>query len=441
MCRKAKSCVLLGDDPSAWSRTVPLQPPSWFEQQLDIFRESAERAAHGRRDEAISILRTIKSDEMRYWFDEHGQMSGLHRKRKLGIAPPVVGVEELDPLRSPARFEKQVFERDCYTCRYCGLRTLAKEVLTAFERAVGLTEFRTQGTNVQQHGIVLAFKIVADHVMPHAYHGRTALDNLVTACPSCNYGKFNYTLEQLGLDHPCERPPSNSGWDGLTSLVSGLKNHALQVPEITRNRAPVTSATTSRQLLPKTDKQALTSAPNKTVKFGDWDVPVLMRDWVAPARMPYRKTYLLTTGQHWSEAATSEKMWEHYALLPDGQAVPVGILIARELMAAGASSAAFTELWGGRCVLVGPDLVCLADDGPLQSLVAELRAANENSLGGLPDVLGIFPNGRIAMREAKNVFAKDKLGPKQHNFACAAQRLLGERLDLAVVEWGLPSVP
>lgn len=440
MCRKSKSCVLLGDVPSKWSRNAPLQPPSWFEEQLDIFRESAEHAAQGRKDEAIRILRTIKSDEMRFWFDEHGQMSGLYRMKKLGIAARRCRDDQLDPLRSPARYEKQVFERDYYTCRYCGLRTLSKEVLTAFERAVGTDEFRTQGTNAQQHGIVHAFKIVADHVVPHKCEGRTNPDNLYAACPACNYGKFNYTLEQLGLDHPSERPPKNNGWDGLVSLVGGLKNHTLQALNRKPKRGSVVSAPASCQHLPLTNEDAFASTSNKTIKYGDWDVPVLVRGWIAPDRMPYRKTYLLTAGQHWNEAPTSEKMWEHYAPLPDGQAVPVGILIARELVAAGASSAAFTELWGGRCVLVGPELVCLADAGPLQSLVAELRAANENNLGGLPDVLAVFPNGRVAMREAKNVFAKDKLGPKQHHFARVAQRLLGDRLDLAVVEWGLPRV-
>lgn len=53
-------------------------------------------------------------------------------------------------------------------------------------------------------------------------------------------------------------------------------------------------------------------------------VPVHVRDWVAPARLPYRKTYRLTAGQHWSQAPTTDAQWEHYAVLPDGQPVPVG---------------------------------------------------------------------------------------------------------------------
>jgi len=179
------------------------------------------------------------------------------------------------------------------------------------------------------------------------------------------------------------------------------------------------------------------NAEPKTTKFGDWIVPVLRRDWVSAEQQPYRMTYQLTPGQLWGDAQTTEKQSESYALLPDGVAVPVGALIARELIASGASSAVFTELWAGKCICVGPDLICVPGEGPVHELLCELRAANNGLYGGLPDVIGLYRDGRVAMREAKNLAKKDRLGPKQHRFASAAQRLLGARLDLAVIEWGL----
>jgi hypothetical protein len=57
-------------------------------------------------------------------------------------------------------------------------------------------------------------------------------------------------------------------------------------------------------------------------------------------------------------------------------------------------------------------------------------------LSGLPDVIAIFPDGRVATREAKNVATRERLRGNQHVFASATQNLLGNRLDLAVVEWG-----
>ena len=228
MCRKSKSCVLLGEQPGSWSKNVPLPPPTWFDEQALLFRDAAEKAAKGERTEAIQVLRRIRSDEMRAWFDEDGQMSGLHRVRRLGVHALTISPDKFDPVRSPARYERLVFERDFYTCRYCGLRLIAKEALTAFEKAVGVSEFRTQGTNAQQHGVIHALKIVADHVIPYKSGGQTSADNLVSACPACNYGKYNYTLEQLGMDDPRERPPVNRDWDGLGSLVAGLKRNQLE---------------------------------------------------------------------------------------------------------------------------------------------------------------------------------------------------------------------
>ena len=82
MCRKAKRCVLLDPDPSNWSRLTPLPPPEWFGQQALVFRDAARLAAAGDRAGAIGILRTMRSDEMRYWFDEHGQASGRRQAKR-----------------------------------------------------------------------------------------------------------------------------------------------------------------------------------------------------------------------------------------------------------------------------------------------------------------------------------------------------------------------
>jgi hypothetical protein len=50
-------------------------------------------------------------------------------------------------------------------------------------------------------------------------------------------------------------------------------------------------------------------------------------------------------------------------------------------------------------------------------------------------VIALFPDGRVAMREAK-VRGKDRLSKTQHPFARLVRALLGGSLDLAVVEWG-----
>ncbi len=73
----------------------------------------------------------------------------------------------------------------------------------------------------------------------------------------------------------------------------------------------------------------------RTIKYGDEEVPVIERFWKPAERLPYRKTYSLKPGQYWKEAAVTSAQWEHYVLLDGGEAVPVGAVIARELLADG----------------------------------------------------------------------------------------------------------
>ncbi len=76
-------------------------------------------------------------------------------------------------------------------------------------------------TNATTHGAALVYRAVADHVLPHWSGGSTDQENLITACYPCNFGKAEFSLEQLGLERP-RRAVANGG-DGLESLVPAMK--------------------------------------------------------------------------------------------------------------------------------------------------------------------------------------------------------------------------
>jgi hypothetical protein len=153
--------------------------------------------------------------------------------------------------------------------------------------------------------------------------------------------------------------------------------------------------------------------------------------------MPYRRTYLLKPGQHWRDAPEISSLWEHYVQFPF-EVFPVGALVAREMLAEGAETAVWTECYGrGRCVFMSPSLVCVDVEnvGDLGQVLLTIRESNGGRWAGLPDAIGLFPGGRVAMRDAK-VFAKDRVSQNQHIFAKVARSVLGGRLDISVVEWG-----
>ncbi|HRQ88778.1 MAG TPA: HNH endonuclease signature motif containing protein [Bacteroidia bacterium] len=54
-----------------------------------------------------------------------------------------------------------------------------------------------------------------DHVVPHARGGNNDLDNLILTCAPCNFAKWHYLCEEIGLRDPRERAPISSWWDGL----------------------------------------------------------------------------------------------------------------------------------------------------------------------------------------------------------------------------------
>jgi hypothetical protein len=173
----------------------------------------------------------------------------------------------------------------------------------------------------------------------------------------------------------------------------------------------------------------------KTTLWGDEQVPVLHREWRRHmTRLPWRQTWRLKIGERWHEAPTTTGQWEHYVEV-NGEVIPAPAVIARELIAEGAVVAFWTECWGRRPVFMSPDCIAVEPSGELAAILQQLHAANGRRWGGLPDVIALFPDGRVAMREAK-VKGKDRISSTQHPFARIAHTLLGARLDLAVVEWG-----
>jgi hypothetical protein len=170
---------VLGNDPNIWSKEAPLVPPAWFDEQLTIFTNAANLAASGEVTKARNQLYLIRNADLKTWFIEHGQQSGVFRHRYLGKLHAKVVDSNRDQLKYPnKKLETSVFERDGYRCRYCNIRLIPKEIFDAFSKVVGADVFYPIGTHIQRHGIVFTFRANADHVIPHKIGGRTNLQNL-----------------------------------------------------------------------------------------------------------------------------------------------------------------------------------------------------------------------------------------------------------------------
>ena len=140
-----------------------------------------------------------------------------------GANSPYVHVQKLesktegrrDKERMPTAEQKaQLHQRDGFHCRFCGLPVVRPEVRKKICAAYP-SQVPWGRTNKSQHAALQAMWAQYDHVVPHSHRGKNDLDNLVVTCAACNFGKMSYTLEELSLSDPRDRPPIQSLWDGL----------------------------------------------------------------------------------------------------------------------------------------------------------------------------------------------------------------------------------
>jgi hypothetical protein len=87
-----------------------------------------------------------------------------------------------------------------------------------------------------------------DHVVPFERGGTSDLDNLVTACNPCQYGRGHFLLDELELEDPRAYAPPGDSWDGLTRLLPH-ETASLELP-------PGCTVRTGRRLLYRRTKSA-----------------------------------------------------------------------------------------------------------------------------------------------------------------------------------------
>jgi HNH endonuclease len=122
----------------------------------------------------------------------------------------------------------RVFGRDCWTCRYCGRRTIYSPVMPLL--GVIFPEHFPYHPNWkagQTHPAVAECTASVDHVVPGSPGGAWLEEsNLVTACWPCNASKGNLTLGQLGWQL---RAVDESSWDGLYGFYPQLQKIAREL--------------------------------------------------------------------------------------------------------------------------------------------------------------------------------------------------------------------
>jgi 5-methylcytosine-specific restriction endonuclease McrA len=122
----------------------------------------------------------------------------LLHPQPIKVLPP----EQRDKPYPSKSLERAIYERDSGKCLYCGVDVLLLDDQKKLHRLVGDEAFAMGRTNQTRSGAMIATRATADHVIPRSQGGKTTVDNLVTACWPCQFGKAEFSPGQLGLEDP-----------------------------------------------------------------------------------------------------------------------------------------------------------------------------------------------------------------------------------------------
>lgn len=212
---------------------MPLSPDFWAPRDsflspipeialvADILEKAADAILQDDRNMARELIVRCDLPELRSYRSQivEGPKEHIHRLRKVPEAPPHFKKADRITQRMPSKkTQLAIFRRDGWRCRFCGIRIISLDAIR-FMDSLFPDEVRWRQTPYSKRNV--AFNVLAsslDHVLPHERGGTNEPDNLVAACGSCQFGRMEYTLEEVGLTDPRSRTPIRDKWDGLERL-------------------------------------------------------------------------------------------------------------------------------------------------------------------------------------------------------------------------------
>lgn len=138
------------------------------------------------------------------------------------LNPPQTTIAKVARRMPPRRVEQSIYLRDGWRCRYCASRVISRKARSRLNFFLPV-EARWGRSNRARHCGLFLLSASLDHVLPHSRGGSNQEENLVTACTACQFGRNQWTLEEVGFEDPRHFPPIRDSWDGLCRLLAKAK--------------------------------------------------------------------------------------------------------------------------------------------------------------------------------------------------------------------------
>jgi len=213
---RRKLAELLGTDSARWPKHCLVGYPVEFDTQIDLVAQAMQLAVANRAG-ARKLVRSIDDDPIKRWFIDVALQSGYWRAEHSGKANrPDITTKRARKFIGQKRLEG-LFDRDHWRCRFCGIRIAGnRKQFKRFAEQLDLPELIQGRSDETRHGLYLLMMASYDHLVPRSQGGSDDDKNLVTACWSCQFGKFRFSLDELGMEMPPQDfRPTYKGWRGL----------------------------------------------------------------------------------------------------------------------------------------------------------------------------------------------------------------------------------
>jgi hypothetical protein len=240
-------------------RVCFLPPIPELEIAADLLAAAADALLAGDLDLARVKLRQA-NDPALYQYASRiiGQADPqVHRYRS--VARATAAITKATKRMPSAADQRAMYARDGWRCRFCGCRVVAEKARRAMRNQVpdAIPWSEAEGF----HAAFYALSGSVDHVLPHSAGGGNDLDNIVTACWPCQFGRSAWLIEEVGLIDPRSRPPVVDSWDGLTRVLRAESKSVSTV------RPPFGKITP--EMLPAADKDSNPSVAVKPVTLSE----------------------------------------------------------------------------------------------------------------------------------------------------------------------------
>jgi hypothetical protein len=198
-------------------RRCLLSPIPEFALAADLLSLAADALLAG---DLVTCADRLREADLRPLRDFAYRVAGplnpeIHRQTKNPSFEPVP--KEGRPRMPGESATLVIFKRDGFRCRFCESRVIVKGTSRIFHHYLP-DATRLGSTNETTHFGLSTLTASLDHLVPYSRGGNNDEENLVTACGPCQYGRNQFTLDEVELLNPLERPPILDHWDGLTRL-------------------------------------------------------------------------------------------------------------------------------------------------------------------------------------------------------------------------------